>query len=81
MKVRTGFHIGKSPRIKSRDDYERPSLNQLKRYILYCCAIWVKDARCAASADLKMVARHRPLDKKMWNYCVVAEAEIFYGDD
>ena len=43
----------------SRGDWDRPSLNQLKHFILLC---HLDDAiRCAVSADLKMVARYHPL--------------------
>ena len=31
------------------EDYERPSLNQLKQYSLYCCAFFCNTVRCAVS--------------------------------
>ena len=50
----------------AKNDCERPSLNQLKQYILYLDLLvllcFLGDTiRCDVSADLKMVARNRPL--------------------
>ena len=48
---------------ETRDNYERPYLNQLKQYILLVCYLG-SVTRCAISADLKTVARNRPLLRK-----------------